>query len=680
MSYISAFDPSADKKRNLASKIYDISESVTKFFWDDAPRLGIQQREGQQDMAFDVLDAIKSGSHVVIEAGVGIGKSFAYLVPILLYNAKTFSPVVIATSTIALQEQLLSDVERLKKWLRIEPDLILAKGKNHYLCLRRASEYFQSVDGSAQAQIISDIRAGHQDRRSFTQHIPDAVWDKINITRFSKSECATCKYADDCQYYNMRIALRYTRGVIVCNQDLLSAHLLLRNQGQDGLLNNEVKLVVIDEAHHLEEKVRSATTTQCWQRQIIKTIYAAEKAIWPTERQYVAGKISSTVHDIKALYRHLSDQMQQQIDGADRTVRDSERLFLREHVHTASLVQKASQSLVELSDSIQIYADMRRRNRNRVSVDDLEILAESFYVLATSWEEQLVWLERRGPYTQLTWCPKDTSTIINNLFFSASIQTILTSATLTNTQDGELEEQYSYFVRSTGFPLGDAGMLAEPKPSPYLYDEHALIYYCNDLPHPTKEREEFIQQGVERLIQLLEISHGMALVLFTAKTDMEDVYAALQGRDLPYKILIQQSGASQEKVLREFREDANSVLLGTGAYWEGISIEGKSLSHVIIFRLPFPVPDPVIDYKASIATDPLMEVSVPEMIIHLKQGIGRLIRNETDTGIISIIDRRLRDDPPERYHDIVWDALPIHNRTVDLQVVREFYDGVCKVI
>lgn len=184
-------------------------------------------------------------------------------------------------------------------------------------------------------------RAGHQDRRSFTQHIPDAVWDKINITRFSKSECATCKYADDCQYYNMRIALRYTRGVIVCNQDLLSAHLLLRNQGQDGLLNNEVKLVVIDEAHHLEEKVRSATTTQCWQRQIIKTIYAAEKAIWPTERQYVAGKISSTVHDIKALYRHLSDQMQQQIDGADRTVRDSERLFLREHVHTAALDPKS---------------------------------------------------------------------------------------------------------------------------------------------------------------------------------------------------------------------------------------------------------------------------------------------------------------------------------------------------
>ena len=101
------------------------------------------------------------------------------------------------------------------------------------------------------------------------------------------------------------------------------------------------------------------------------------------------------------------------------------------------------------------------------------------------------------------------------------------------------------------------------------------------------------------------------------------------------------------------------MLLGTGAYWEGISIEGKSLSNVIIFRLPFPVPDPIIEYKCSVAKDALMDVRVPEMIIKLKQGIGRLIRNFTDTGIVCIIDRRLRDEPPERYHDITWDSLPI---------------------
>lgn len=204
-----------------------------------------------------------------------------------------------------------------------------------------------------------------------------------------------------------------------------------------------------------------------------------------------------------------------------------------------------------------------------------------------------------------------------------------------------------------------------------------MIYFCDDLPHPTRDHEAFIEKGVERLIQVLNISQGKALVLFTAKTDMEEVYAALQSRNLPYKILIQQNGASQERVLQAFRNDVNSVLLGTGAYWEGISIEGKSLSNLVIFRLPFPVPDPIIEYKASIAKDAMMDVRVPEMIIKLKQGIGRLIRNFSDTGIVSIIDSRLRDTQPERYHDITWNSLPIHRRTTDLQEIEAFYISVC---
>ena len=156
--------------------------------------------------------------------------------------------------------------------------------------------------------------------------------------------------------------------------------------------------------------------------------------------------------------------------------------------------------------------------------------------------------------------------------------------------------------------------------------------------------------------------------------DMEEVYAALQERNL----LIQQEGSSKSGVLQVFKKETNSVLLGTASYWEGIIIEGKSLSHVVIFRPPFPVTDPIIEYKASIAIGPLMDVQVLEMIIKLKQGIGLLIRNFTDTGVISIIDSRLRDTPPERYHNVTWNALPIHNRTADLQVVEEFYRRVCE--
>ena len=182
----------------------------------------------------------------------------------------------------------------------------------------------------------------------------------------------------------------------------------------------------------------------------------------------------------------------------------------------------------------------------------------------------LIWIEQHGSNTELVYCPKNTKEIVSRLYFNGDERTILTSATLTNATSGSLEEQYSYFICNTGFPAGDRGCLSEPKPSPYPYDEHAMIYYCDDLPHPTREHEAFIEKGVERLLEILSISNGKALVLFTAKTDMEEVYSILSEKNLPYKILMQQPGSSQDKVLNEFKEDTNSVLLGTGAYWEEI--------------------------------------------------------------------------------------------------------------
>ena len=335
---------------------------------------------------------------------------------------------------------------------------------------------------------------------------------------------------------------------------------------------------------------------------------------------------------------------------------------------------KASGGLTELSTSIDLQIGFDYRQANNTAPDDLMDMAESFAELMKQFEDQLVWLERSGKNADLVFCPKNTQEVIRRLYFDGKANVILTSATLTNSADGELEDQYSYFIQSTGFPAEDAGDLSEPKPSPFPYDEHAKIYFCNDLPHPTNEREAFIEQGVERLVDLLEISHGKALVLFTAKTDMEAVFSKMQQMELPYKVLMQQPGSSQDRVLQEFKENVDSVLLGSGAYWEGISIEGKSLSHLVIFRLPFPIPDPIIEYKSSIVDDALMQVQVPEMIIKLKQGIGRLIRNFSDKGIVSIIDSRLKDDRPGRYRDITWNSLPIKNRTDDFTEIQEFYN------
>ena len=203
-----------------------------------------------------------------------------------------------------------------------------------------------------------------------------------------------------------------------------------------------------------------------------------------------------------------------------------------------------------------------------------------------------------------------------------------------------------------------------------------MIYYASDLPHPTRFRDEFVKQATQRLIELLKMSNGKALVLFTAKSDLSYVYSELKKNDLPFEILSQSEKGSQKEIIRKFKNDEDSVLLATGSFWEGISIEGKPLSHLIIFRLPFPVPDPIIDYKCSIAENPLMDVQVPEMVIKLKQGVGRLIRKETDKGIVSILDPRLGNSFKNQYKDLIWDALPMKNKTDSLTEIKEFYTTV----
>ena len=342
-------------------------------------------REGHQDMSFEIVDALINDQHFAIEAGVGIGKSFGYLVPVLLYSERMHKPVIIATSTIALQEQLWRDVRMLMPLLGLNKDVILAKGQSHYLCNKRANEFICDSQAAVPDILKEGLSNGHEERKDFPEGLPQCVWDKVNVQRFSMKNCSSCD--NKCKYYNIRVALRYTYGVVLCNQDFLTQHLMKLRRGQGGLIN-------------------SATT---------------------------------------------------------------ERLG----------------------------------------------------------QGMLIWIEQHGSNTELVYCPKNTREIVRRLYFNGDKRTILTSATLTNATSGTLEEQYSYFISNTGFPTRERGCLSEPKPSPYPYNEHAMIYYCDDLPHPTREHEAFIEQGVERLLEVLSISNGKALVLFTAKADMEEVYSIL---------------------------------------------------------------------------------------------------------------------------------------------------------
>lgn len=674
MNFSFVFNSPKEQEKKKKTDLQAIGEKVTSFFWDVAPEHGFEMREGQQDMSFEIVDALIHDQHFAVEAGVGIGKSFGYLVPVLLYNKKMKKPVIVATSTIALQEQLWDDVHDVMPLLNTDPEVILAKGQTHYLCHKRANEYL-SMDGAVIPKELADgIEEGFQERKQFPPFLPQNIWDKVNIQRFSMRNCGPCE--KKCLYYAIRSQLRYTEGIVLCNQDFLTAHLRQIRRGQDGLINRDADLIVVDEAHNLDDKVRSATTERINQGKILGLIKSATNEVKPSDRQNVYAEANEAQRAIRTFFDCLKAQVQQQINNAQQDMRYADRFFFDDSAESIDLLRSMVDATKNAALSIQIYASFEYHGRSTAASDDLDELTENLTEMIEELDDYLLWIERKGSQAELVYCPKNTREITKRLYFSGKARTILTSATLTNTTEGSLEDQYAYFISNTGFPTDEHGCLSEPKPSPYPYDEHSMIYYCDDLPHPTKEHEAFIEQGVQRLLEVLDISGGKALVLFTAKSDMEDVYSILSQKELPYKVLMQQSGSSQDQVLKEFRENTNSVLLGTGAYWEGISIEGKSLSNVVIFRLPFPVPDPIINYKASIADDALMDVNVPEMVIKLKQGIGRLIRNFTDTGIVCIIDRRLRDEPAERYHDIAWSSLPIKNRTKSLDELRRFYEGL----
>ena len=674
MNFSFVFNSPKEQEKKKKTDLQAIGEKVTSFFWDVAPEHGFEMREGQQDMSFEIVDALIHDQHFAVEAGVGIGKSFGYLVPVLLYNKKMKKPVIVATSTIALQEQLWDDVHDVMPLLNTDPEVILAKGQTHYLCHKRANEYL-SMDGAVIPKELADgIEEGFQERKQFPPFLPQNIWDKVNIQRFSMRNCGPCE--KKCLYYAIRSQLRYTDGIVLCNQDFLTAHLRQIRRGQDGLINRDADLIVVDEAHNLDDKVRSATTERINQGKILGLIKSATNEVKPSDRQNVYAEANEAQRAIRTFFDCLKAQVQQQINNAQQDMRYADRFFFDDSAESIDLLRSMVDATKNAALSIQIYASFEYHGRSTAASDDLDELTENLTEMIEELDDYLLWIERKGSQAELVYCPKNTREITKRLYFSGKARTILTSATLTNTTEGSLEDQYAYFISNTGFPTDEHGCLSEPKPSPYPYDEHSMIYYCDDLPHPTKEHEAFIEQGVQRLLEVLDISGGKALVLFTAKSDMEDVYSILSQKELPYKVLMQQSGSSQDQVLKEFRKNTNSVLLGTGAYWEGISIEGKRLSNVVIFRLPFPVPDPIINYKASIADDALMDVNVPEMVIKLKQGIGRLIRNFTDTGIVCIIDRRLRDEPAERYHDIAWSSLPIKNRTKSLDELRRFYEGL----
>ncbi len=619
-----------------------LDEAVNRFF-DEAERNGLERRPGQVEMSQEIAQAIMDKRSLVVEAEVGIGKSIAYLVPIVQQFFRDRRQVVIATSTIALQEQLERDVRNVLKMIGVKVEVEVAKGMKNYICLREARKHRKEDEEFAGLFELALHGVQQKSELSTT----DKAWDKVCITSVGQ-KCDGCKYRGRCEYLQMRERIRCNDSIVICNQNMLVSHLLNMESGR-GIFKGNLSTIVVDEAHNLESKFRDAFTTSFSQREISREIMK----VTHNKKNTMSRLIIETIKMVDTFFNFLKNDISQQQAAADGDMRT---FYYRPSTEIKKLVLKLRSNMKEI--------EMRTNRR----LHCLQTLRDSEN------KANLVWLSNEHG-VRINVCKKDIRRDIGRLLFSGSRSTILTSATLTSQNSGTLKDRYGYFMDSLGCP--DDICISEPKKSPYNYDEHSMMYVSNKLPCPKRyNRNRYRQEAVSEIVRLLKITQGKTLILFTAKDDRDYVFGQLTSAGLPYKIMIQSSDSSQEQRLENFRKNVDSVILGTGTYWEGINVEGESLSQVIVFKLPFPVPEPIMEYKMSKVECPLMEVAVPEMIIKLKQGAGRLIRSADDKGIVSILDPRASSRIKTAYKEETLSSLSENHITENIPELKKFWKSI----
>ncbi|KAI7259942.1 hypothetical protein KC345_g10189 [Hortaea werneckii] len=601
----------------------------------------------------------------MIEAGVGIGKSFAYLIPGLLINQISRQPVIIATSSIQLSEQIHKDLRFIGSRLGFSSvRSVVGKGMGQYACRYRAAELFNPDDSSSPLSTLAGrvMNVEIDERADIKGGVSDAVWSNVcvNDCKFER-----CHYKSTCSFYEMRAKINASAGdmdFIIVNQDLLIRDLIKKKEGTKGLIAERPALIVIDEAHNLEAKVRDARTLEFTFRGTCRILDDALQILFRQSAD------SGLMGQFKFVKRCIGDIFKQvEADLLHTAKQDNDRIKLSPI--TGVPLKRGAQVLKEFSLSLSVLTSRHEREIDN-AFEAVNGLIGLFDVLDGVEDSYLIWASNTRGESTVSICPKGISQFLKHTLFNGKTPVILTSATMCQGGD-TLEEQYSYLTQSLGYK----GEYMERQASPFDYDNHTMMYIAKDVPYYNhKNREDYLEAAYKEMLRLCNLTDGRTLVLFSAKEDMKYVHAKLNSGKLAWALHVQREGSSQDGVIAEFR-GSKGVLLSTGVFWEGVNIEGSDLSQLIIFRLPFPVPaDPVYEYKASLAENPLKEVFVPDMLLRLRQGTGRLIRSETDLGVLSILDSRLSAAARKDYRDKVLEALPFKMVTEDFRVLEKFVE------
>ncbi len=641
---------SAEAQGNLAFRMGE--------FFSDGGKLGkakgYESRPGQARMAERVAETIEDRKHLVVEAGTGTGKSLAYLVPAAYAAQELGKKAIISTYTIHLQEQLFGkDVPIVQSLVPFEFTAALLKGRQNYLCphrLKKAQQHQGDLFAKGQAEQLQGLvewvrRTKDGTLSDIDFQVDAAVWAQVCSEAFACTP-RHCGGPTGCFFQMARTKVQ-DANVVILNHALLFGLLAGAEEVEEGpsegyLFPND--FLVLDEAHEVEDVAAKALGLEV---RLGSLRFLLQRLVHPRTKKGILTRVGdgnavkATLGVLSMLEGAFEEILESAGLGASGQKRVRQPLGVKSELGPRLMDVRAQ--LLKLAEDA---GDGEERNELKDHARRLEVSAFGLgEFLQMSRAGQAYWVERRLPEEgrahrgemSLHASPVEVAERLEELVFRPECTTIMTSATL------DVGRGLEFFAKRVGAQEAET-LLVE---SPFDYESQMRVYLPKGMPEPS-EGQRF-QEALEGWIQrFVGMTQGKAFVLFTSRAMLRKTAEGMAGwfEEQGIRLLVQDKGNSRTRLLKEFKEDRDSVLFGTDSFWQGVDVPGEALSNVILTRLPFSVPDePLFEARCERIREkggePFRELQLPEAILKFRQGVGRLIRSREDRGQIAVLDGRI---------------------------------------